>query len=360
MTVNRGLFVLQNGEEGTTPLEARRAFGGLFVENSPGNPRSGLLEPPSPTVVSGTADMSYNVGQCTAVVNRAATEGVYCFTLTGTTNVPTTAAPGTDKRYDLIWVKQLDIEKSDTLGGVLSNKGTVGVTQGSVAASPVKPYTGVPEGAYVLAEALVSAGTTATNQGTVTISQVWSYAGLKGAPLWLRGDSEKSAITPHIGMKIQNLTNGYEERWNGSAWVSEAPKLQHAFYQVTQASVPNASLWGPGMPSQLAGRSINGGFVTFSEADWISVNEEGLYTVTLQVTVAGGFGSGGFVSITSLAGNVLASTQGTAQAGGISTTVNAWLKPGSSAPGGVLQMRYFHNNGASSAVTAYIQVSKVA
>lgn len=359
MTANRGLFVKQLGTEGTTPLEARRALAGLFAENSPGVPRSGLLEPSTPSVVTGASNMSYNIAPIAVVMNRAATEGVYVFTTTGVTNVVTTAAPGTDKRWDLIWIKQLDPDKSDTLNGALSNKAIAGVVQGSVSGSPSKPYAGVPDGAYVLAESLVSAGATSTNNAAVTISNVWDYAAFRGTAIWVRDVAERDEITPHIGQRVQNLTTGYNERWNGSSWVPEKPPLRAAIFTVSQPEVPNGMVWGPGMPDQDAARSINGNFAFFSENDWISVQEEGLYSITFVVEIAGGFGNAGFLAIQNLQQETLATAQGTAVSGGLSTTCNVWLKPGTQKPAGVVKFLYYHNNGKTSAAKCRVQIMKV-
>lgn len=361
MTVNRGLFVSQLGKIGTTPLEARRALGGMFIEQTPGQPRSGLLEPSVPNVVTGSANMSYDVAPVTAVIARAATEGVYVFNLHGTTNLATSNAPGgSDKRWDLIWVKQNDPDKADTLGGVLSNAGTAGVVVGTASPAPSKPTTGVPSGALVIAEALVSAGATATNQGTVTINNTFPYAGLKGAPLWVRDAAERDQLVPHIHQEIYNMATGFIERWRGGVWESTMPTLQTAWFNINQPLVPNNSVWGPGTPSQVADRSINGGFVSFSQADWIMVNQPGLYTLDAMISVAGGFGAGGFVAIQTLNGVTVASSQGTAQAGGLSCSATVYLNPGTTVPGGVARFMYQHSNGATSAVTGHLRVSKVA
>ncbi|UJQ86810.1 virion structural protein [Arthrobacter phage Reedo] len=214
MTANRGLFIRNNGTVGTTPIEGRLALAGLVFENSPGNPRSGLLDQKATTVVSGTANMSYDVAPITPVISRAAGEGVYIFTLTGTSNVPTTAAPATGSRYDLIYVKQNDLDKGDA-----DNNAVVSVLQGADAASPTKPYASLPAGAYVLAEALVQSGATATNSASVTITQVWKYTVLRGAPLPIRNKAERDEITGARGMEITRLDcDDWKQEHDGTGW----------------------------------------------------------------------------------------------------------------------------------------------
>ncbi|UIW13273.1 minor tail protein [Arthrobacter phage Crewmate] len=215
MTANRGLFVRNNGGVGTTPIEGRLALAGLVFENAPGIPRSGLLDQKAATVVSGAANMSYNVAPITPVVHRATGEGVYIFTLTGTTNVPTDAAPGTGSRWDLIYVKQNDLDKGDA-----DNAAIVAVQKGTPGVSPTKPYADLPAGALVLAEAQVNAGASGTNGAGVTITQVWRYTALRGAALPIRNKAERDEITgPAKGMAIVRLDcDDWLQEYNGTAW----------------------------------------------------------------------------------------------------------------------------------------------
>lgn len=180
MTARRGLFVRNVGTVATTPVEARLALAGLIAEVSPGVPRSGLLAQPDKNVVKGnpsTSPPSYDVSACNPVINRAVNDGVYNFTMTGTTNVPTTVAPSSGSRIDLIWVKQNDTEKGDA-----DNQAVLGVTQGQPAPSPTRPTASVPEGALVIASAVVSAGATATNGSGWVITQEWQHTWARQAP----------------------------------------------------------------------------------------------------------------------------------------------------------------------------------
>ncbi|UYL87625.1 minor tail protein [Arthrobacter phage VResidence] len=214
MTANRGLFVRNSGAVGTTPIEGRLVLAAMVAENAPGVPRQGLLDQRNPTPVTGHTNMSYNVGPLTVVTNRATNEGVYMFTLTGTTNVATTAAPGSNSRYDLIYVKQNDPDKGDT-----GNTATLAVLQGTAAASPSKPYGSLPAGAYVLAEALVQTGATATNGANVTITQVWKHTALRGVPIPIRNVAERDEITGALGMELIRLDcENWKQIHDGTGW----------------------------------------------------------------------------------------------------------------------------------------------
>lgn len=212
MTINRGLAVLAQAGVGTTPKEHRLALAGMFAENAPGVPRSGLLYQSESVVVKGTAGMGYDILPSVPVINRATDEGVYTPTFTGTTNTPTTAAPGSGSRWDLIWVKQNDTEKGDA-----NNLAIVGVTQGAASATPTKPYGSVPAGALVLAEAEVGALITATTSASIT--QVWRHTVARGAPIPVRNQAEQNELTPGNGTRIRRLDLKFDAVWNGTRWV---------------------------------------------------------------------------------------------------------------------------------------------
>lgn len=299
MTANRGLFVALNGDIGTTPSEARLALAGLIAENAPGAPRSGLLFQSATSVVSGTSGMSYNLAACHPVVSRTAGDGVYVFSLTGTTSIGTTVAPATGSRWDLIFVKQNDTSKGDA-----DNLPIVGVVQGTAASTPTKPYASVPEGAYVLAEAQVSAGATATNGAGVTISQVWRHTALRGEPIPVRTASERGEITAFKGARVQRLDyGGMEQTFDGSKWYGSVS----AGGTYTIPGVPNGTNSGnvdvtfpftfPGAPavtvspenSRLTGmttlRTVNGFRAVFdNKSGGYAASGTGTYVATFTLT----------------------------------------------------------------------------
>lgn len=214
MTVNRGLYVPLNGDLGTTPVEARLAMAGMVAENAPGVPRQGLLFQSAASVVQGTSGMQYAISPCHPVVTRGADDGVYIFTLTGTTLVNTTVAPGSGSRWDLIFVKQNDTTKGDA-----DNLPVVGVVQGVASSTPAKPYASVPSGAYVLAEAQVNAGALTTNGAGVTITQMWRHTAMRGAAIPVRNTTERNEITGFTGAKVTRLDyRGMEQVFTGSGW----------------------------------------------------------------------------------------------------------------------------------------------
>lgn len=217
MTANRGPGVAVNAGVGTTTLEHRLQLAGQYAENAPGVPRSGVLNQGTALLVTGKATMAYDIGPAALVISRTAAEGVYTPTLTGTTTVTTTAAPASNSRWDLVYVKQNDTAKGDA-----DNLPVVGVVQGASGASPTKPYGSVPAGGYVLAEAQIFSGTTGTSGGSNTIAQVWRYTASRGAPITVRNTTERAEITqPGIGQSVLRLDFSSQiETWDGSIWSS--------------------------------------------------------------------------------------------------------------------------------------------
>jgi hypothetical protein len=253
MTVNRGLFVRNVGATGTTPAEGRLALAGLFEQQTPGVPRSGLLNFRSRIAVAGTAGLSYTVQPMTVVVSRAASEGIYLFTLTGTTTVAT-SAPASGARFDLIYVKQNDPDKGDP-----DNAAVVGIVQGTPATTPEKPYALVPAGALVLAEARVPAGATATNSASVQLIQVFPQTAYAGEPVPVRSKAEQLLLTVP-GTRVLHLQNGRIDtlfpaetnvNYQGG-WQPTGGALPHAWAARTESGT-----WAPRVDTGLLSVSID-------------------------------------------------------------------------------------------------------
>lgn len=285
MTVNRGLWVpINTGNVGTTEIEARLADNALFESNNGFDARSGLLAPQSSTVVTGQANMSYNIIPIDPVINRVTNEGVYRFTTTGTTNVPTTAAPTANSRIDVIWVKQNDQSKGDA-----NNLAVAGVTQGATAASPVAPA--IPAGALELARATVGPNITATTAASIT--QTFRYAALVGTPVPVRdAATERAEITaPRIGQQVARLdldpTGRVTEFRTAAGWLS---RVAHAeFTSATNLVPPNAE-WGMGTITRdtAAGgyestAGTDNAWVTVPATDTLQVRDTGIYDITTAI-----------------------------------------------------------------------------
>jgi hypothetical protein len=217
MAVNRGLFVRATGtapnKVGTTPLESRLAMAALVAEYSPGQPRTGVMTQSidNPAIVGASASsMTYTVQPCEVVIARAAGDGVYILTVSGTTNVPTDPAPATGSRWDILYIKQNDVDKGDA-----NNLPVLDVAKGTAATSPTKPA--IPTGAMQLAEARIYSGTTAASGGSNTLTQTFQWTAARGAPIPVRSLGERQAITPQIGQAVVRLDcEGWIQRYTNS------------------------------------------------------------------------------------------------------------------------------------------------
>lgn len=173
MPARRGLFVRRDTAAGTSPQDARLAQAGLVTASGPLGVVPGVL---SGCVVAGTSGWAYTVGAGHYVTSRSAADGAVIGALDGTTTTETVAAaPASGSRYDLIWVRQRDVDSGDS-----DSLAVVGVTSGTASGTPARPYGSVPVGALVLAEALVAAGATQTAHANVTITQVAPAVSARG------------------------------------------------------------------------------------------------------------------------------------------------------------------------------------
>jgi hypothetical protein len=228
MTIHRGLYVRQTGTAptavGTTPTQARITEGALVAQALSGQPKTGVIAGTTTGIVAGTTGMNYSISKMGAIINRANDEGVYEIASTGFTTVATTAAPGSNSRWDLVYVKQNDPDKGDA-----DNDPVFGVVQGTVAASPTKPYSDAAvaagSGALVLAEIQVMAGT--VNTSSLTVTNVYTYSGFRGGFVRVANETDRNLLdSVAVGNAVQRMdVNGacieYADssasRWNSGA-----------------------------------------------------------------------------------------------------------------------------------------------
>jgi hypothetical protein len=197
----------------TSPTDARLALSGLMAPDSGGVAvRAGAFYGPSVFNVTGMAAMSYSVAGGVAVVTRGASVGPYVGANDGATTVPTTAAPGSGSRYDLIYIKLPDVEQGDA-----DSNAVFGVVQGTAGGSPTIPTGSLPTGAVAIATALVPSGTTQTDTG-VTINKIIRYTAARGAPIVVRNQAERDELTQYAGLVAHRLDTGLDNISDGTSW----------------------------------------------------------------------------------------------------------------------------------------------
>lgn len=172
------------------PLDARRANMAQMVCNADGSPRTGVIGNPGAPIVATTGTMNVTVAAAEFATSKGKADGVAIFTNDGVANVAIGAAPASNSRIDVIWVKHFDDTTGDTAGQSLP---LFGVTPGAAAASPTKPA--IPTGALELATLRVYAGTTATNGGSNTLTNTYQMTATRGGVVPFRTTTERDAWT---------------------------------------------------------------------------------------------------------------------------------------------------------------------
>lgn len=200
----------------TSPTDARLALGGLMAPGTGGvDVRAGVMHGPTVFNIAGTSatsPMSYTVTGGVAVVSRGASTGPYIGANDGTATVETTAAPGSGSRYDLIYIKFPDEEQGDP-----DSNAVFGVVQGTASGSPTVPTGSLPTGALAIGYALVPSGTTRTDTG-VTITKNVPFTVARGAPVPVRNQTERDALTTYDGLVARRLDTGMDNIHDGTEW----------------------------------------------------------------------------------------------------------------------------------------------
>lgn len=162
---------------------------GLFVcDKTTMMPIAGILDRSQDNLVTGNSNsMSVTVHPFNAVLNRY---GALLIQNDGNVNVPLKAAPSTNSRIDVVYVKQNETRSpmSDS-----SNVPAFGVVEGTASAVPVAPA--VPAGALALAQVLLPAGVSNTAAGGVVITQTYIGAAMKGGMLRVQTSAQRDVLT---------------------------------------------------------------------------------------------------------------------------------------------------------------------
>jgi hypothetical protein len=202
--------------------DARLAQAGMLALNGPGplDVRQGILYAPGlPLNVTGNSSTSpwqYIVAAGSYVASKGNLDGPHMGTNDAATLVTTIAPPGSNSRYDLIYVMQQDADATISPDG--TTVPLIGVVNGTAGASPAVPA--LPAGAIALATALVlSSATGGTSGAGVTIDNTVSrYTSVRNAHIPVRNATERAEITVRDGLQVYRLDTHQVETYNGSAW----------------------------------------------------------------------------------------------------------------------------------------------
>lgn len=242
MTLTR-LLPTQN-PLGLPVADERRIYAGLFARNADGTVRAGVLPAQPGSLVSGRAEMAYDVAPFVAVTSRSNTGGELVAN-DAVTRVPTTAAPGANSRIDVIW------ERSQfPLFGDAASDPVFGVTQGLAAPIPVKPS--IPAGALELGTAVITS--TTTQASTAVVTSTHPYTATAGGVVLFRNRTDMDAWNAADGSLARDLATGDLYTRVGGAWRSQEGGLRLI------------------IPSSVTGGSIVNGVTQLTSGDTVTIN----------------------------------------------------------------------------------------
>lgn len=261
MTVTRSLPTQH--ASGLPLIDERRTTLGLFARNADGSARVGVLPAHTNPIVTGRASMGYDVAAFNAVTARTSA-GAEQIANDGTVTVSTTAAPGSNSRIDVIWVRA----QFQVLGDA-NNDVVLGVTQGTAAVSPSKPS--IPAGALELATATIPSTATTTTSSGVVISQTHPFTAAAGGTVLLRSQAEQDAWTPQSGQEAFRLDTQQLLVFMPNA---TTPGWFHTAGKPTTSAPTFAGIYSAGAPAprvvEQAGRVSLEGTVTSSSANFVA------------------------------------------------------------------------------------------
>lgn len=214
MTATHGRGTYGNGVGTVTPYDDKMGMIGEVAKSAANVIRPGIFWDGNTTIVSGKANMSYDVRAFSAALSRGATAGAVKLANDATYNVATTAAPGSNSRYDVVYLWQREYQLDGT-----DSEPVIGVVQGTAAASPTVPSLSAYPGAIELARILVPAGVTATNSGT-TITQTGKFTASAGGVIAFRSTTERDEDTYQEGQLGWLIDTNTPIVYNGSAWLT--------------------------------------------------------------------------------------------------------------------------------------------
>ncbi|QAB18798.1 hypothetical protein Leucomu_13550 [Leucobacter muris] len=207
---------------GQSVTDTRLTNAALVVRDAAGVPRPGVVFDSPARIVSPTASMAYLVRDLRAVTMRTP-GGVEFVANDGAVTVPTTAAPASNSRIDIVYMRARFTANADG-----SSTPEFGVRQGTPAVNPVDPS--LPVGALELARFVVPAGVTSTQAAGVAGVDIAPFTCAAGGTLVVRTAAELDTWAPADGPEAFCLADkatyiriGGTWRKDGASGVIPAP-----------------------------------------------------------------------------------------------------------------------------------------
>lgn len=211
MAATHGEGAYGNATGVTTPAEHKMAQAGEIVKASGNLVRPGLFWGGTSSIITGKANMSYDVAAFTCASTRGASAGVLKWSNDAVYNATTSAAPGSNSRIDIIiaWHREYAADGTNSDPQIL-------VVSGTPAASPSAPSLASYPGCIELGRATVPSGITATTSATIT--QTAPFTAMDGGRIPFRNTTERDAGTYVEGQLGWLMDTDTLQVYTGSAW----------------------------------------------------------------------------------------------------------------------------------------------
>ena len=199
---------------GQTVLDTRMTNAGLVARAADGTPRTGVIFDSDARIVSPTASMAYLVRDIRAVTSRSGT-GVEFVANDGALTVPTSAAPTSNSRIDIIYIRARFIANAD--GSAVPQ---IAVASGAAAVFPQPPA--LPAGALELARFTIPSGVTATNQTAsgVVGQDTCRFTAAAGGVVVVRDLADLAGWQPGDGARAYCLSDNGEYVRRAGVWMA--------------------------------------------------------------------------------------------------------------------------------------------
>lgn len=170
-------------------------------------PITGVVYAGVSSLLTATATMDVSVAALHFVGSKDAQQGVYVGANDGPYALTIAAAPGSGSRTDKVYIMQQD-----------SN---VGTTSPDASTAPLIAATSgsLPAGAVQIGTVTVPAGITKLTDAGVVIATTCRWLAAAGAPLPVRTQAERDALTAYVGLRVLRLdAAGRIETYTSSGW----------------------------------------------------------------------------------------------------------------------------------------------
>jgi hypothetical protein len=286
------------GDGSQDAIDYRLGEAGAVIRSATGVPRYGVFSPG--VTGTGRADMRIDISSFVAFLGRGSSYGGVKVANVGTLTSPVfDAAPSSNSRIDVVWIRQNDsVDGADT-----TNVPEVGIAKGNAAATPTVPA--VPTGALPLLDVKLPALVGSTDAATVTITPSAPFTAAAGGILPVRTKAELNSFAGSEGQLALQLDTMKIWARRSGAWKRHTEVMSHAESSFNRSGI------GDGVTNFFSivkdtDRTNDDDFATVPGAgtgNTVTLTEAGIYSIAYYAAVAAA-STGRFAAIVAASGGV--------------------------------------------------------